>query len=200
MPKVSVFNIMYVHPIFCNHHLLKLNIGRHKIELPQTKRSTPFFLRHDHTANYHIPSNCDQLVTRTLYNLYVSVLEPAFTHLQGVSGEVLTTKLAPCPALRTRVLEMVLHQNTWYLRPAFIGAGNGVMFACVKMSLSKETHIFSNNAQSMSRQPSQRWNYSVITFRLSVLSDIQSEETEKSSDSCILQPTCCHTPCMWVNF
>jgi hypothetical protein len=55
--------------------------------------------------------------------------------LQGVSGEVLTTKLAPCPALRTRVLEMVLHQNTWYLRPAFIGAGNGVMFACVKMSL-----------------------------------------------------------------
>lgn len=168
--------------------------------MPQTKRPTPFFLRHDLTANYHISSNCDQLVTRTLYNLYVSVMESAFTHLQCVSSEVLTTKLTPRPALRTCVLEMVLHQNTWYLCPAFIGAGNSIMFACVKMSLSKETHIFSNNAQSMSQQPSQRWNYPVITFRLSVLSDIQSEETKKSSDSSILEPTCCCTPYMLTFF
>jgi hypothetical protein len=76
----------------------------------------------------------------------MGVLEPAFTHLQCLPREVLTTKLAPCPPLWTRVLEMVLHQDTWYLRPAFVGARNSVMFARVKMSLSKENRIFTNYA------------------------------------------------------
>jgi hypothetical protein len=57
------------------------------------------------------------------------------------------------------------------------------MFACVKMSLSKEAHIFSNNASAMSKCPSQRQNFPVIVFRLSMHSNFQFEETEKSSDS-----------------
>lgn len=119
-------------------------MGRHKKELPQTNRSAPFFTtlpywKLPYSLKLWLAGN-QNLVYSTF--VYVSVLESAFTHLQGVSGEVLTTKFAPRPALRTCVLEMVLHQNTWYLRPTFIGAGNSIMFACVKMSLSKKP-IFS---------------------------------------------------------
>jgi predicted site-specific integrase-resolvase len=40
---------------------------------------------------------------------------------------------------------MVLHQDTWYLRPAFVGAGNSIVFARVKMGLSEENHTFTNS-------------------------------------------------------
>jgi hypothetical protein len=69
--------------------------------------------------------------------LTMGVLKPLFTHLKCVASEVLATKFAPCPPLWTCVLKMILHQDTWYLCTTFIRAGNSIMFACVKMSLSK---------------------------------------------------------------
>jgi hypothetical protein len=81
-----------------------------------------------------------------------------------MSCEVFATKLAPCSALWTRVLEMIFHQNTWYLCPTFVGAGNSIMFARVKMSLSKETHIFPKDMQAKSWGPSQVWDFPVIAL------------------------------------
>jgi hypothetical protein len=76
---------------------------------------------------------------RTLYiELTTGVLEPAFTDLKRMTSEVLATKFTLCPPLWTCILEMILHQDTWYLRSTLIGAGNSIMFACVKMSLSKQ--------------------------------------------------------------
>jgi hypothetical protein len=72
----------------------------------------------------------------------MGVLEPAFTHLKCVASEVLATEFAPRSPLRTCILEVILHQDTWYLCSTFIGARNSIMFTRVKMSLSKQKPYF----------------------------------------------------------
>lgn len=72
----------------------------------------------------------------------MGVLESVFTHLKCMASEVLAAKFAPRPPLWTCILKMILHEDTWNLRSTFIGAGNSIMLACVKMSLSKQNPYF----------------------------------------------------------
>lgn len=51
--------------------------------------------------------------------------------------ELLVAELAPGPPLRTRVLQVVFHEDAWYLCPAVARAGDGIVLARVEVPLEE---------------------------------------------------------------